>query len=386
MLQDGVFHKSGVAAMERILIVGGGIAGLSTAVALCQRGFKPDIVERMPVWSSAGAGILLHPNGMRTLTALELRDAVMDTGAQVPSWLILEPTGRVAAELAIDDFWGEIGPAVAIHRRALHEILAEGLSATQMRMGTEIVSLDERGESVHATFSTGGADEYDLVIGADGLRSSVRDLALTPSAPRYVGQLYWRTCIPDTGIVTTWTVMRSEGRFLGLIPIGGGLVYLFAQLQTNEPFYEPVNGRRERLVERFSDFNAVVYDALLLLGDDESIHFGPAEEIVSEQWRAGRVLLIGDAAHAASPILGQGGAMAMEDALVLAEVLESSSSVDEALSLFVTRREPRVRWVRERTHSAIATLACVSPKNKIELSALLAAELRESYRPLRELP
>lgn len=144
----------------------------------------------------------------------------------------------------------------------------------------------------------------------------------------------------------TWTVTRAERQFFGLIPINGDLVDLFAQLQADESFDEPVHGRRALLAERFTDFAGPVRDALPLLGEDESIHFGPIEEIVRDQSRAGRVLLIGDATHACSPILGQGGAMAMEDAVVLADALDSSSSAEAALDRFVARREPRVRWVR----------------------------------------
>ena len=212
-----------MATIERILIMGGGIAGLSAAVALRRRGFELEIIERSPAWSSAGAGILLHPNGVRALTALGLGEALMAACAQVPSYRILDPADNLEAELAIDDLWGGIGPAVAIHRRALHNVLIAGAFGVPTRMATEVVSLHDRGARVAATFSDGGAGEYDLVIGADGIRSAVRDLAFSPSPPQYVGQLYWRTCIPDTGIVRTWTVMRAERRFLGLIPIGAAI-------------------------------------------------------------------------------------------------------------------------------------------------------------------
>ncbi len=372
--------------VERILIVGGGIAGLALAVALRQRGFSPQIVERGANWPTAGAGILLHGNSLRALRSLGLDEAVTQAGAVVPSVRHLNPAGRLVAEVAMSDIWDGVGLTVAIHRRALHAILARAASDVPIRMGTGLVSLEQSKSGIEATLSDGSTAKYDLLVAADGIHSTVRDLAFPPSPPSYVGQLYWRTCIPNPGDISTWTVMRAQGRFLGFIPLGGEIAYCFAQLETPEQFEDPVAGRRSRLRERFADFGGLARDALPRLGADESIHFGSAEEIARDQWRAGRLLLIGDAAHACSPIIGQGGAMAMEDAIVLGDVLLSATTLDQALDDFVVRREPRVRWVRERTHLAIRSMANATLLERTDLSSLLLAEMREIYSPLRELP
>ena len=375
-----------MAKVKRILIVGGGIAGLALAVALRQRGFTPEIVERSGTWPIAGAGILLHGNSLRALRLLGLDEAVTKAGAVVPALRHLDKAGRLAAEVALSDVWEGVGLTVAIHRHALHAILASAASDVPIRMGTGLVSLRQSGSDIEAILSDGSAAKYDLLVAADGIHSTARDLAFTPSPPSYVQQHYWRTCIPNTGDIVTWTVMRAEGCFLGFIPLGGEIAYCFAQLVTPEQFEDPVAGRRGRLQERFADFGGIARDALPRLGVDESIHFGMAQEIARDRWRAGRVLLIGDAAHACSPIIGQGGAMAMEDAVVLGDVLLSAGSLDQALDDFVVRREPRVRWVRERTHLAIRSMANTTLLERADLSSLLLAEMREIYSPLRELP
>lgn len=372
--------------MKRVLIVGGGIAGLTLAIALRQRGFSSQIVERSTTWPTTGAGILLHGNSLRVLQSLGLSEAVTKAGAVVPSLRHLDKNGRLAAEVDLGDIWGDVGLTVAIHRTALHAILVSASSDVPIYMGTGLVSLQQSKSYVEATLSDGSAAKYDLLVAADGIHSTVRNLVFTPSPPSYVQQIYWRTCVPNTGDISTWTVMRAERRFLGFTPLGGGIAYCFAQLVTPKQFEDPVAGRRSRLQERFSDFGGLARSALPRLEADSSIHFGMAQEIARDQWAAGRVLLVGDAAHACSPIIGQGGAMAMEDAVVLADVLSLANTVDQAVNDFVLRREPRVRWVRERTHLAIRSMANTTLLARDDLSSLLLAEMRDIYFPLKAPP
>ena len=376
-----------MAKVERILIVGGGIAGLALAVALRQRGFAPEIVERSGTWPIAGAGILLHGNSLRALRFLGLDEAVTKAGAVVPALRHLDKAGRLAAEVALSDIWEGVGPTVAIHRRALHAILASAASDVPIRMGTGLVSLRQSKSYVEATLSDGSAAKYDLLVAADGINSTARDVAFTPSPPSYVQQLYWRTCIPNTGDIFTWTVMRAEGCFLGFIPLGGDIAYCFAQLVTPEGFEDPVAGRRRRLQKRFAGFGGLARDALPRLGADESIHFGMAQEITRDRWRAGRVLLIGDARACVFSHHWAGGGNGNGRMQLFLEMSScSAGTLDQALDDFVARREPRVRWVRERTHLAIRSMANATLLERADLSSMLLAEMREIYSPLRELP
>ncbi len=166
---------------------------------------------------------------------------------------------------------------------------------------------------------------------------------------------------------------------------GAGRVYFAAQLRRHGPLPEAQGGARESLHAWFGDFGGPAKEAMAAVGDD--LHHGPAREIERDEWRAGRAVLLGDAAHACSPTLAQGGSLAIEDAVVLAELLERAglaspgadpASIDRALDAFVARREPRARWVRERTHHQIALLNRGSPQTE------LADSLEATHAVLRE--
>jgi 2-polyprenyl-6-methoxyphenol hydroxylase-like FAD-dependent oxidoreductase len=149
--------------------------------------------------------------------------------------------------------------------------------------------------------------------------------------------------------ITTWTVMLGRGRAFLVVPIGQGRLYCYADV--NSPGREdPTDGVVHRLIELFGDFHEPVAGILRRLSPSEPPYFAPIDEVTLQSWVKGRVVLIGDAAHATSPNMAQGAAMAMEDALVLAEVLASGQPVAACLTEFEARRAPRVRWVREQTH------------------------------------
>ncbi len=337
----------------QVLIVGGGIAGLSLATALRQRVIDCEIVERDPQWTTVGAGIALYPNGLRALAALGLDHAVEDAGKPIELVRTLSANGAVISEFP-GEVWEGVGRTVAIHRARLQAVLRAAAAATPVRMGTTVVALTEAQDAVEVAFSDGTRGRYDLVVGADGIRSQVRATCFDASPPRYVGQMYWRMAVAAE-VVPTATMMFDDDRFVAMLPLGHGETYMAAQLFRPEPVDLAPDTWLGEVRARFADFAAPVSDALAAL-DPKAIHFGPAEEIERDQWRAERVVLIGDAAHACSPTLAQGGSLAFEDALVLAEHLATMADMNSALDAFVARREPRARWVRERTRMHMQVL------------------------------
>lgn len=354
-----------------VLIVGGGIAGLSLASALAQRGIGSELVERDREWSTIGAGIALYPNGLRALGTLGLAAAVEAAGRPIELVRTLTADGTVLSEFP-GEVWEGVGRTVAIHRAALQDVLRDGASDALVRLGTTVTELEQTDGRVDVVFSDGTRGGYDLVVGADGIRSAVRAMCFADTPPRYVGQMYWRTSI-EADVVPTATMMFDEGRFFALIPLGRGQTYVAAQLFRDTPFELTPDDVVPSAREHFGDFASPVREALAHF-DDATVHFGPAEEIARDQWRAGRVLLVGDAAHACSPTLAQGGSLAFEDAIVLAGMLADASgatAVDDALDAFVARREPRARWVRERTRLHMQVLNDGSPQ--------LATLLRETF-------
>jgi 2-polyprenyl-6-methoxyphenol hydroxylase-like FAD-dependent oxidoreductase len=342
-----------------VLIVGGGLAGLTLATALTQRGIRCEILEREREWTTVGAGIALYPNGIRALGRLGLAPAVEAAGQPIDRVRTLTAAGEVISDFP-GEVWEGVGRTVAIHRAELQRVLVEAAAGVPVRMGTTVDAITRRADRVAVACSDGTTGEFDVVVGADGIRSGVRARCFEDSPPRYVGQMYWRTAVA-ADVVETATMMFADNRFVAMLPLGRGTTYVAAQLFCPEPFSLPESDWVPTVRDRFADFASPVADALAHIVPD-GLHFGPAEEIERDEWRAGRVVLVGDAAHACSPTLAQGGSLAFEDALVLAELLATVSDVDDGLTQFVARREPRARWVRERTRLHMQVLNDGAPQ------------------------
>ncbi|HEY6406106.1 MAG TPA: FAD-dependent monooxygenase, partial [Ktedonobacteraceae bacterium] len=276
--------------------------------------------------------------------------AIEHAGTIIRQWDFCDQQGEVLCETDLEGLWGEVGPFIGIARTSLQQALLTGVGAVPCRLGTSITSLTQDEQRVSAGFSDGEARDYDLVVGADGIASTVRQLALsTTSPPVYAGQMAWRSLAPirPRGL-TRLQFLLGDGCFFGLCPVGSGQTYGFGNV-TEPRFHEVVQGRLTRLRERFAAFGGIVHDYLAALESDEQIHCSAVEWIEQDAWQSGRVVLIGDAAHASSPMMGQGGCLAMEDAWVLAEVLRAAESVESALDTYVVRRRPRVEWVQQQS-------------------------------------
>ena len=336
--------------LGKILVVGGGIAGLTTAAALHRSGFAAELVEQRPTWSAPGAGFLVHANGMRMLHALDLDESVVNAGTVVRRWQFYDAQGCLLSDTDLTAVWGDVGPCVGIVRPLLHSVLAKGVADVPCRLGTAVTSLAQHDRDVTVTFADGTSGVYDLVVGADGIRSTVRALTLGASPPSYLGAMNWRSVVAvrPAGLESALQMHVDDRRIFGLVTMGAGHTYSFA-ISIEPQFHDPVAGRLERLRTRFAGFGPRVQEYLAALERDDQIICSAMEWVPVDRVYSGKVVLVGDAAHASSPMLGQGGCMAMEDAFVLAEELHSRATIEAALAGFAKRRKPRVEWVQQQS-------------------------------------
>jgi FAD-dependent urate hydroxylase len=360
----------------RILVVGAGLAGLALARALRRVGFDPEVVDRARAFTEVGAGIYLPGNAARALRALELEDAVAGRAATIARQRFRNHRGRLLREVDLHRYWGRLGPCLALHRADLHAVLREGVP---VRLGCAVTTLEQVTGPVEVGFDDGRQGTYDLVVGADGLRSTVRRLAVDERPPAPVGQHSWRWVSDGPPDADAWSVLLGRRASFLTIPIGGGRVYCYADVLAGPGGDgDPVG----RLRGRFAGFADPVPGLLARLPDPGAIHVAPIEQVAEERWGRGAVVLVGDAAHGMSPNMAQGAALAFEDALVLADSLRRAGSLAEALGGFVERRRPRTSWVRAQTHRRDRTRNLPPPLRDPLLRALGQRIYQANYRPL----
>jgi 2-heptyl-3-hydroxy-4(1H)-quinolone synthase len=335
----------------RVLVVGAGIAGLTAAGAIRDLGWEVSITEQREDFDVTGAGMFIPANGTRALAALGLLDAVTSRGHVISQLVARSGDGSVEAVARLGKVWPEIGPSIAIRRSLIQEILLDA-ALVPVQMGVRLVDLKIDDAAVHATFDEGDTADYDLVIGADGAGSMVRELLWPEATARYGGESWWRGIVPCPPGLKDWTLTVCRAGNLVTMPVGAGLAYWGAGVSSEAPFLDDNAGRAARVRDRFSDAAGVAGAVLDQLTDDAVVQFSAADTAWVEDPVAMRAVLIGDAWHAATPSMAQGGAMAAEDALVLAQELGRDprpGTINDALRRFTARRLPRVRHVQETT-------------------------------------
>lgn len=342
-----------MAAIERALIVGGGIGGLTAGVALRQAGIAVDLVEINPTFSVYGVGIIQPNNTLRALDRIGLARRCVDLGAPFPGWRIHDAAGNFIMDApnetrAAPDF----PPNNGITRPDLQRVLSEAAYAhgVSIRLGTKVETIGDRGDRVDVTLSDGSAASYDLVIGCDGLYSDMRKRIFGDAiTPQFTGQAVWRYNFPRPKELVWGEIHAGPKSKVGLTPIRPDLMYMF--LVSAEPGnpWMPQDRLAELMRERLVGFSGIVAELGEQIVDPAGVVYKPMENLLlPAPWNKGRVLIIGDAAHATTPHLAQGAAMAIEDAVLLGELLGRDGASFEALmGEFMARRFDRARFVVE---------------------------------------
>ncbi|AJY45551.1 FAD-dependent monooxygenase [Martelella endophytica] len=328
----------------RILIVGAGIAGLAARRALVRRGFSVKIVERNPSAGLGGAGLFLPGNGVRALCRLGLGAELFRLSHAVNAQRFHDERGRLLTSVDTNRYWRDVAPCRAIRRSDLWQLLDDGMEPAECG---QVIDLSNTGLGCRVTYADGRTENVDLVIGADGIHSSVRALAF-PQAPdpEYVGNVCWRFIVPKTCSVDEWSVMLGEDRSLLAKPISKSELYIYADMSAARTAIGNYSDETP-LLPLFGSIAGPLRHALEL-SRDTVVHFAALERLKLSRWVENRVVLIGDAAHASPPSMAQGACLAIEDALVLADELSARARVDLALSFYEQRQKVRADWVHRQ--------------------------------------
>lgn len=335
---------------QEILIVGGGIGGLTAAIALGARGHKLTVIEKDPNWAVYGVGIIQQANVVRAMAGLGIIDEYLAAGFGF-DWLeAYLPSGERVARIPAPRLVEGVPANVGISRRRLHDVLAARATAAgaKIRLGLTVSSLQNGADKVAVEFSNGEAIDYDLVIGADGLYSTIRtQIFPDPPTPEFTGQSVWRYNFvrdPETDCLQFYEGATG----VGLVPLAADLMYMF--VTTPEPGNPrfPTKGLAATMRQRIAHCAPRIRALGEQITDDAEIVYKPLEWLFMRgDWHQGRVVLLGDAVHATTPHLGQGAGMAIEDAIVLAEELDQRDTVADAFAAYQARRFERCRYIVE---------------------------------------
>ncbi len=352
-------------AVQNILVIGAGVAGTAAAIQLAEAGVQVEIAEHKTEIAALGSGITLQGNALRVLRQLGVWDQVQahgygfDTlGLRAP-----DPAGTLLVELPDIRSGGPDLPAtMGMPRPELATILADRAAAAgaRLRLGTHVTSLAGDDEGVTVTFGDGSTGRYDLVIGADGLHSHVREAIGITERPQPTGMAIWRVFAPRPASVTRTDLFYGGPAYItGYCPTSENSLYAYIVED-----HHPADGalspdeQVDRMVEASRAYHGPWDDIRPSITHDRGVNWTAFEtHVVDGPWHRGRVVLIGDAVHSCPPTLAQGAAMALEDAVVLAELLVREDALSEKLfAEFTDRRLPRAKTVVEASNQLGAWL------------------------------
>ena len=327
---------------KRVAVVGAGIAGLASAVALQRRGFDVTVFEERTDTSS-GAGISIWPNALAALDEIGLGDAVRDAGGRITggamrwrdgTWLRRPQPDRVVKAL------GE--PLVVVQRAALNEVLHSGLKPGTVRSGLSVAGVAATGDGVRLQLTDGTTDSPDAVIGADGTHSVIARHLNGPLAHTYTGYTAWRgvaDCAIDSELAGE---TMGAGVEFGHVPMGATQTYWFATERAPEGAVA-AEGELHYLRRRYSSWAEPVPAVLAATDPAAVLRHDIYDRKRAKVWSRGAVLLVGDAAHAMRPHLGQGGCQGLEDAAILARFADDlAGDLGPAFARFAAFRRRRV--------------------------------------------
>lgn len=341
-----------MSSVESVLVVGAGLGGLSLALRLRQVGIEADVVEIEPELTIAGAGLTLNGASLRAFAAMGLLEQIKQKGHCHDTGTLRDANGKLLyPPMAARVYGPDVPNGAGIFRPVLHRIMGDAAVAAgvDIRFGATVASLAQDDSGVDVAFSDGTTGRYDLVVGADGLSSVVRRLVF-PDAPkpRFTGQGCWRAVLPRPPEIDGACTFMAQLHKAGVNPISHDEMYLYLLQHVPDNRRMPEEQWPALLAAALWEFGGLIGEIRDGLGAHSRINYRPLEYLLLDPpWYRGRVVLIGDAAHATTPHMGYGAGLAVEDAIVLSEYLAQDLELDDALQRFMDRRYERCRIVVE---------------------------------------
>jgi 2-polyprenyl-6-methoxyphenol hydroxylase-like FAD-dependent oxidoreductase len=334
-------------------IIGGGIGGLATTFALQRQGIGVTVFESNPELREIGAGLTLWTNGVLVLRQLGLADALAAVSAPLTHFECWSWRGKRLGSMQLDTIERQVGArSVGIHRADLLQLLAGGVSRESIQVNAHCVGFRQEQGHVISHFADGQELQTDLLVGADGLYSVIREQLLGRQPPRYSGYTCWRgVAVFEDAHVSPGISSETWGQGLrfGMLPIGNGRVFWYATHNSPAGEQDPAGERKSRLSRLFQGWREPI-EALIEATDEEAILRNDIfDRKPVRHWGTGRVTLLGDAAHPPTPNLGQGACQALEDALVLARCLREQREPVMALRAYEARRMKRSATIIEQS-------------------------------------
>ena len=332
----------------KAIVIGAGMAGLTTGIAMRQAGYEVEIYEKTSKLRPAGAGISLWSNGIKVLNKLGLGKEVAAIGGQMNRMEYLNHRGEILNDINLLPLMEQVGQRpYPVSRTDLQQMMLEAFGESDVRMSMRCVEVKQDADIATAIFEDGSTATGDVVVGADGVHSVVRSyLNGGKIEPRYAGYVNWNGLVeasPDLAENDVWVIYVGEGKRASMMPVGGNRFYFFMGCPKPKGTKTPPENIRAELKEIFAGWAQPVQNLIEKL-DPEQVNrleigdIDPLPNLVK-----GRIALVGDSAHATTPTLGQGGCQAMEDAEVLCRYLVTTNiSVEDALKRYEAERKKRV--------------------------------------------
>lgn len=337
---------------QKVLIVGAGIGGLCTAIALARIGVEVDVIDIKPDNAVAGVGWGLRTNGLRALREIGLLEGTLAIGFPTPPLAYYDRQGRHVVDIPYGRQFDGMPNNVQLPRTGFLEMASARARAhgCAIRMATTAVDIEQDDAGVTVEFSDGSSGRYDLVVGFDGINSSIRGYLFGDTyTPVRSGGVAWRAPVPAPETLKGALFCHGFGGKVGFVPLAGGMMYVIVtHFEAGRPRHDraafpQIMHRVARDMMGDSPFMAQAIDSLL---DATNVAYTPLDTVmVPYPWHRGRVMIMGDAAHAMTPYLGSGAAMAIEDGVVFAELLQSGDALYDVQTRFMARRYPRVKTI-----------------------------------------